>query len=187
MVQVTILPSDSRVILLENMSRFWPVVQIRVKRCQQVGRGGQRGRPWQGRPGGPCAPGTEGPAVPRVASTHVCVASRCWGPSPPCGPSSRSSCAGGRSCPAPLGPTPGARRSAGTGGSCCSSLAGELCPGPAIASPGSQGPGEHGWQPMRALQGWERSTGCATGLGGALAPCWPSGPVWPGPPWGALG
>ncbi|XP_033916257.1 cullin-9 [Melopsittacus undulatus] len=34
---VTILPSDSRVILLENMSRFWPIIQIRVKRCQQGG------------------------------------------------------------------------------------------------------------------------------------------------------
>ncbi|NXU69657.1 CUL9 protein, partial [Horornis vulcanius] len=34
---VTILPSDSRVILLENMTRCWPVVQIRVKRCQQGG------------------------------------------------------------------------------------------------------------------------------------------------------
>ncbi|NXY66314.1 CUL9 protein, partial [Callaeas wilsoni] len=34
---VTILPSDSRVILLENMTRFWPIVQIRVKRCQQGG------------------------------------------------------------------------------------------------------------------------------------------------------
>ncbi|XP_074898457.1 cullin-9-like isoform X3 [Buteo buteo] len=33
---VTVLPSDSRVILLENMTRFWPVIQIRVKRCQQV-------------------------------------------------------------------------------------------------------------------------------------------------------
>ncbi|XP_056344719.1 cullin-9-like isoform X2 [Oenanthe melanoleuca] len=34
---VNILPSDSRVILLENMTRFWPVIQIRVKRCQQGG------------------------------------------------------------------------------------------------------------------------------------------------------
>ncbi|XP_071661928.1 cullin-9 isoform X3 [Patagioenas fasciata] len=34
---VTILPSDSRVVLLENMTRFWPVIQIRVKRCQQGG------------------------------------------------------------------------------------------------------------------------------------------------------
>ncbi|XP_055672122.1 cullin-9 isoform X4 [Falco peregrinus] len=34
---VTILPSDSRVILLENMTRFWPIIQIRVKRCQQGG------------------------------------------------------------------------------------------------------------------------------------------------------
>ncbi|XP_037989219.1 cullin-9 isoform X3 [Motacilla alba alba] len=34
---VSILPSDSRVILLENMTRFWPVIQIRVKRCQQGG------------------------------------------------------------------------------------------------------------------------------------------------------
>ncbi|NXU41531.1 CUL9 protein, partial [Drymodes brunneopygia] len=34
---VTILPSDSRVILLENMNRFWPIIQIRVKRCQQGG------------------------------------------------------------------------------------------------------------------------------------------------------
>uniref|UniRef100_H0Z2S2 Cullin 9 n=1 Tax=Taeniopygia guttata TaxID=59729 RepID=H0Z2S2_TAEGU len=34
---VTVLPSDSRVILLENMTRFWPIIQIRVKRCQQGG------------------------------------------------------------------------------------------------------------------------------------------------------
>ncbi|NXN54713.1 CUL7 protein, partial [Rynchops niger] len=34
---VTVLPSDSKVILLENMTRFWPVIQIRVKRCQQGG------------------------------------------------------------------------------------------------------------------------------------------------------
>ncbi|XP_059688917.1 cullin-9-like [Gavia stellata] len=34
---VTVLPTDSRVILLENMTRFWPVIQIRVKRCQQGG------------------------------------------------------------------------------------------------------------------------------------------------------
>lgn len=36
-LQVTVLPSDSRVILLENVAQFWPVIQIRVKRCQQVG------------------------------------------------------------------------------------------------------------------------------------------------------
>nr|XP_009937429.1 PREDICTED: cullin-9 [Opisthocomus hoazin] len=36
-LQVTVLPSDSRVILLENMTRFWPIIQIRVKRCQQGG------------------------------------------------------------------------------------------------------------------------------------------------------
>ncbi|KAM6083434.1 cullin-9-like [Chlamydotis macqueenii] len=34
---VTVLPSDSRVVLLENLTRFWPVIQIRVKRCQQGG------------------------------------------------------------------------------------------------------------------------------------------------------
>ncbi|XP_069706420.1 cullin-9-like isoform X3 [Phaenicophaeus curvirostris] len=34
---VTVLPSDSRVILLENMTRFWPIIQIQVKRCQQGG------------------------------------------------------------------------------------------------------------------------------------------------------
>ncbi|XP_048791423.1 cullin-9-like isoform X2 [Lagopus muta] len=34
---VTVLPSASRVVLLENMTRFWPVIQIRVKRCQQGG------------------------------------------------------------------------------------------------------------------------------------------------------
>ncbi|RMC07795.1 hypothetical protein DUI87_15264 [Hirundo rustica rustica] len=34
---VTVLPSDSRVTLLENMTHFWPVIQIRVKRCQQGG------------------------------------------------------------------------------------------------------------------------------------------------------
>lgn len=44
-MQVTILPSDSRVVLLENMTRFWPVIQIRVKRCQQVRE--QEARNWQ--------------------------------------------------------------------------------------------------------------------------------------------
>ncbi|OXB82875.1 UNVERIFIED_CONTAM: hypothetical protein H355_010445 [Colinus virginianus] len=34
---VTVLPSASRVVLLENVTRFWPVIQIRVKRCQQGG------------------------------------------------------------------------------------------------------------------------------------------------------
>lgn len=34
--QVNVPPSASRVVLLENMTRFWPIVQIRVKRCQQV-------------------------------------------------------------------------------------------------------------------------------------------------------
>ncbi|KFQ33757.1 Cullin-9, partial [Mesitornis unicolor] len=34
---VTVLPSDSRVVLLQNMTRFWPIIQIRVKRCQQGG------------------------------------------------------------------------------------------------------------------------------------------------------
>ncbi|NXJ16981.1 CUL9 protein, partial [Odontophorus gujanensis] len=34
---VTVPPSASRVVLLENMPRFWPVIQIRVKRCQQGG------------------------------------------------------------------------------------------------------------------------------------------------------
>ncbi|XP_007934405.1 cullin-9 [Orycteropus afer afer] len=34
---VNVLPSASRVILLENLNRFWPVIQIRIKRCQQGG------------------------------------------------------------------------------------------------------------------------------------------------------
>ncbi|XP_066849591.1 cullin-9-like isoform X1 [Anser cygnoides] len=34
---VSVLPSASRVVLLRNMTRFWPVIQIRVKRCQQGG------------------------------------------------------------------------------------------------------------------------------------------------------
>ncbi|XP_045699196.1 cullin-9 [Phyllostomus hastatus] len=34
---VNVMPSASRVILLENMNRFWPVIQIRIKRCQQGG------------------------------------------------------------------------------------------------------------------------------------------------------
>ncbi|XP_051008836.1 LOW QUALITY PROTEIN: cullin-9 [Acomys russatus] len=34
---VNVMPSASRVILLENLSRFWPVIQIRIKRCQQGG------------------------------------------------------------------------------------------------------------------------------------------------------
>ncbi|XP_055982326.1 cullin-7 [Sorex fumeus] len=34
---VNVLPSATRVILLENLTRFWPVIQIRIKRCQQGG------------------------------------------------------------------------------------------------------------------------------------------------------
>lgn len=34
--QVNVMPSASRVVLLENLSRVWPVIQIRIKRCQQV-------------------------------------------------------------------------------------------------------------------------------------------------------
>ena len=37
------MPSASRVVLLENLNRFWPVIQIRIKRCQQVGRGQRLG------------------------------------------------------------------------------------------------------------------------------------------------
>nr|KAF6504523.1 cullin 7 [Rousettus aegyptiacus] len=33
---VNVMPSASRVILLENLNRFWPIIQIRIKRCQQV-------------------------------------------------------------------------------------------------------------------------------------------------------
>ncbi|TFK02520.1 Deformed epidermal autoregulatory factor 1 like protein [Platysternon megacephalum] len=31
------MPSASRVILLENLTRFWPIIQIKIKRCQQGG------------------------------------------------------------------------------------------------------------------------------------------------------
>ncbi|XP_027814901.1 cullin-9 isoform X2 [Ovis aries] len=34
---VNVMPSASRVVLLENLSRVWPVIQIRIKRCQQGG------------------------------------------------------------------------------------------------------------------------------------------------------
>ncbi|XP_043818702.1 cullin-9-like isoform X3 [Dromiciops gliroides] len=34
---VNVMPSDSRVLLLENMTRFWPILQIHIKRCQQGG------------------------------------------------------------------------------------------------------------------------------------------------------
>ncbi|XP_025125363.1 cullin-7 isoform X2 [Bubalus bubalis] len=34
---VNVMPSASRVVLLENLSRAWPVIQIRIKRCQQGG------------------------------------------------------------------------------------------------------------------------------------------------------
>uniref|UniRef100_A0A670KGT5 Cullin 9 n=1 Tax=Podarcis muralis TaxID=64176 RepID=A0A670KGT5_PODMU len=34
---VTVPPSASRVILLENMNCFWPIIQIKIKRCQQGG------------------------------------------------------------------------------------------------------------------------------------------------------
>ncbi|KAI5218668.1 cullin-7 isoform X2 [Manis pentadactyla] len=34
---VNVMPSASRVVLLENLNRFWPIIQIRIKRCQQGG------------------------------------------------------------------------------------------------------------------------------------------------------
>ncbi|XP_051008828.1 cullin-7 [Acomys russatus] len=34
---VNVMPYSSRVILLENLSRFWPIIQICIKRCQQGG------------------------------------------------------------------------------------------------------------------------------------------------------
>ncbi|XP_074166956.1 cullin-7 isoform X3 [Sminthopsis crassicaudata] len=34
---VNIMPSDTRVLLLENMTRSWPILQIHIKRCQQGG------------------------------------------------------------------------------------------------------------------------------------------------------
>lgn len=34
---VNVAPSASRVVLLQNQTRFWPVIQIRIKRCQQGG------------------------------------------------------------------------------------------------------------------------------------------------------
>lgn len=37
------MPSARRVVLLENLNRFWPVIQIRIKRCQQVGPGERLG------------------------------------------------------------------------------------------------------------------------------------------------
>ncbi|CAK6446968.1 unnamed protein product [Pipistrellus nathusii] len=34
---INVMPSARRVVLLENLTRFWPVIQIRIKRCQQGG------------------------------------------------------------------------------------------------------------------------------------------------------
>ncbi|XP_077017963.1 cullin-7 isoform X2 [Tamandua tetradactyla] len=34
---VNVMPSASRVVLLENLTHFWPIIQIRIKRCQQGG------------------------------------------------------------------------------------------------------------------------------------------------------
>ncbi|XP_047458377.1 cullin-9 isoform X2 [Mugil cephalus] len=34
---VNVTPSSSRVVLLENLTRFWSIIQIRIKRCQQGG------------------------------------------------------------------------------------------------------------------------------------------------------
>ncbi|XP_064412713.1 cullin-9 isoform X2 [Latimeria chalumnae] len=34
---VNVPPSGSRVVLLENMTRFWAIIQIKIKRCQQGG------------------------------------------------------------------------------------------------------------------------------------------------------
>uniref|UniRef100_A0A8C5S8D1 Cullin-9 n=1 Tax=Laticauda laticaudata TaxID=8630 RepID=A0A8C5S8D1_LATLA len=36
-VSVNVLPTANRVVLLENMGRFWPIIQIKIKRCQQGG------------------------------------------------------------------------------------------------------------------------------------------------------
>ncbi|XP_012874550.1 PREDICTED: cullin-7 [Dipodomys ordii] len=35
---VNVMPCASRVTLLENLTRFWPIIQIRIKRCQQQGK-----------------------------------------------------------------------------------------------------------------------------------------------------
>lgn len=35
-LQVNVLPCASRVVLLENLTHPWPVIQIRIKRCHQV-------------------------------------------------------------------------------------------------------------------------------------------------------
>ncbi|CAH7214942.1 Cul7 [Phodopus roborovskii] len=34
---VNVMPSASRLVLLENLTRFWPIIQIHIKRCQQGG------------------------------------------------------------------------------------------------------------------------------------------------------
>ncbi|XP_059576354.1 cullin-7 isoform X4 [Alligator mississippiensis] len=34
---VNVMPSASRVILLENLTHFWPLIQVKIKRCQQGG------------------------------------------------------------------------------------------------------------------------------------------------------
>ncbi|MEQ2163803.1 hypothetical protein GOODEAATRI_034121, partial [Goodea atripinnis] len=36
-LQVNVAASATRVVLLENMTRFWSIIQIRIKRCQQGG------------------------------------------------------------------------------------------------------------------------------------------------------
>ena len=51
--QVNVMPSASRVVLLENLSRVWPVIQIRIKRCQQVGLGDMGWGAWAPR-SAPC-------------------------------------------------------------------------------------------------------------------------------------
>nr|XP_034967052.1 cullin-9-like [Zootoca vivipara] len=37
LITLNVLPSANRVVLLENMARFWPIIQIKIKRCQQGG------------------------------------------------------------------------------------------------------------------------------------------------------
>ncbi|XP_006882030.1 PREDICTED: cullin-7 [Elephantulus edwardii] len=37
LTSVNVMPTASRVILLENLNHFWPIIQIRIKRCQQGG------------------------------------------------------------------------------------------------------------------------------------------------------
>lgn len=103
---VNVVPSANRVVLLENMTRFWSIIQIRIKRCQQVRVQCEASR-------NSCSDSVVHSHVNlcfREGSTLGSTGLRSWVRSRRSGPCSRSSCVVGPTCSTAPSPTPGVRR-----------------------------------------------------------------------------